>query len=165
MTDELQRLRGVGPKTADILRDAGYETPQEVLDQLEDDPEELVNIHGVGRGLAMKMEIMEERNLKGFRVPKDLRAKLKEAVKDTDYTLTDAVRVLLPDDIEENKMEIPEEEFCSVYVEESVHSDVTGLAGENITALDVLEKYVGGVSSEDLREMLDKEYGAEEDND
>ncbi|AGC34471.1 hypothetical protein HVTV1_102 [Haloarcula vallismortis tailed virus 1] len=159
---ELERLAGVGPKTAGILRDAGYESAEEVL---EEDDEDLLSIEGIGRGLVMKMEITEERNLKGIRVPRDWRTTLKEAVDGTEYTLSDALRVLLPDDVDEHRMEIPEDEYVSVYVEEDVHTDVNSLAGENVTALDVLEKYLGEISSEDLRDMLDNELSADNNDD
>lgn len=159
---EIRRLAGVGPRTESILREAGYETAEEVLAE---DDEVLLSIEGIGRGLVMKMEITEERNLKGIRVPREWRSTLKDAVEGTEFTLSDALRVLLPDDIENNKMAIPEEEYVSVYVEEDVHEDVNALAGENVTALDVLDNYLGDVSSEDLREQLDKELTANEDND
>lgn len=160
MTD-LERLAGVGPKTAGILYNAGYETAEEVL---EAGNEELLSIEGVGRGLVMKMEITEERNLKGIRVPREWRTTLKKAVEGTEYTLSDAVRVLLPDNIEDERMSIPEEEYVSVYVEEDVHSDVDSLAGENVTALDVLDKYLGDVGSEAIRAQLDNELSADEDD-
>ncbi|UBF22909.1 hypothetical protein HVTV-2_gp102 [Haloarcula virus HVTV-2] len=159
---ELERLAGVGPKTAGILRDAGYERGGR---RGEEDDEDLLSIEGIGRGLVMKMEITEERNLKGIRVPRDWRTTLKEAVDGTEYTLSDALRVLLPDDVDEHRMEIPEDEYVSVYVEEDVHTDVNSLAGENVTALDVLEKYLGEISSEDLRDMLDNELSADNNDD
>ncbi|AGM11707.1 RadA [Halovirus HCTV-5] len=158
---ELERLAGVGPKTAGILRDAGYESAEEVL---EEDDEDLLSIEGIGRGLVMKMEITEERNLKGIRVPRDWRTTLKEAVDGTEYTLSDALRVLLPDDVEAHRMEIPEDEYVSVYVEEDVHEDVNSLAGENVTALDVLDRYLGDTGSEMIRAQLDNELSAD-DND
>ncbi|UBF23084.1 hypothetical protein HCTV-16_gp101 [Haloarcula virus HCTV-16] len=154
---ELERLRGVGPKTAELLRSAGYETAEEVLTS---DAGDLLEVEGIGEGLLRKMEITEERNLKGIRVTRDRRAKLKDAVKGTEWTLSDALRVLLPDDVEEHRMSIPEDEYVSVYVEEDVHGRVNSLAGENITALDVLDKHVGDISSEDLRERLDNELSA-----
>jgi hypothetical protein len=158
---ELQRLAGVGPTTAEILREAGYESAEEVL---EEDDEDLLSIEGIGRGLVMKMEITEERNLKGIRVPRDWRQTLKQAVDGTEYTLSDALRVLLPDDVEAHRMEIPEDEYVSVYVEEDVHEDVNLLAGENVTALDVLDRYLGDVGSEAIRAQLDNELSAD-DND
>jgi hypothetical protein len=158
---ELQRLAGVGPTTAKILREAGYETAEEVL---EDDDQALLSIDGIGRGLVMKMEITEERNLKGIRVLREWRSTLRDAVEGTEYTLSDAVRVLLPDDVEENRMEIPEENYVPLYVEEDVHRDVTDLAGKNVTSLDVLDRYVGDVGSEAIRGKLDKEQSADEDN-
>lgn len=158
---ELQRLAGVGPTTAEILREAGYETAEEVL---EDDDQALLSIDGIGRGLVMKMEITEERNLKGIRVLREWRSTLRDAVEGTEYTLSDAVRVLLPDDVEENRMEIPEENYVPLYVEEDVHRDVTDLAGKNVTSRDVLDRYVGDVGSEAIRGKLDKEQSADEDN-
>lgn len=163
MTD-LLRLRGIGPNTAKALREEGYETAEEVL---EEDDEELLKVPGIGRGILMKLEISEERDLKGFRVPGEWREMIKEAIEGTEYTLTDAIDVLLPDDLEKARMEIPEEEFVSMYVEADVHEKVTYIAGENVTALDVLEKYVGDLSSEDLKAQLDNQSNAEdnEEND
>lgn len=158
---ELERLRGVGPRTAEILRSEGYETAEEVL---KEDEDTLLEVEGIGRGLVMKMEITEERNLKALRTPAPWRREIKDAIEGTKYTLSDALRVLLPDDLEENQMAMPEEEFVSMYVEEDVHDDVNALAGENITALDVLDKYVGDISSEDLQELLDNELNANEEN-
>jgi len=159
---ELRRLAGVGSKTEEILRNAGYETAEEVL---EADDEDLLSVKGIGRGLVMKMEITEERNLMALRIPRQWRRVLKEATDETEYTLSDALRVLLPDDLKESRMSIPEREYVSVYVEEDVHGDVNFLAGENVTALDVLEKYVEGISSEDLQEILDNEFGVEQNDD
>jgi len=163
---ELERLAGVGPKTAGILAEAGYESAEEVLTE---DNDELLSVEGIGRGLVMKMEITEERNLKGIRVPRDWRTTLKDAVEGTEYTLSDALRVLLPDDVEAHRMEIPEEEYVSVYVEEDVHDDVNELAGENVTALDVLDRYLGDVRPEAISAQLDNEVSAdkndENDND
>jgi len=158
---ELQRLAGVGSKTEEILKEAGYETAEEVL---EEDDQTLLSIDGIGRGLVMKMEITEQRNLKGIRVPRAWRKKLKDAVEGTEYTLSDAVRALLPDDIEENIMEVPEDEYVSVYVEDDVHTDVRNLAGENVTSLDVLDRYLGDISPEGISERLDNELSAD-DND
>lgn len=158
---ELERLAGVGPKTAGILREAGYESAEEVL---EEDDDELLSIEGIGRGLVMKMEITEERNLKGIRVPRDWRTTLKDAVEGTEYTLSDALRVLLPDDVDAHRMAIPEDEYVSVYVEEDVHDDVNSLAGENVTALDVLDRYLGDVSPEAISAKLDNEVSADENN-
>jgi len=158
---KLERLAGVGPKTARILNEAGYESAEEVLSE---DDDELLSIEGIGRGLVMKMEITEERNLKGIRVPREWRSTLKNAVEETEYTLSDALRVLLPDDVEEERMAIPEEEYVSVYVEEDVHDDVNLLAGENVTALDVLDRYFGDVGSETIRAQLDNEVSADEND-
>jgi len=45
-----------------------------------------------------------------------------------------------------------------------VHEDVNLLAGENVTALDVLDRYLGDVGSEAIRAQLDNELSAD-DND
>lgn len=154
---ELERLRGVGPKTAEILRSEGYETAEEVM---EEDAADLLEVPGIGEGILRKLAITESRNLKGIRTQRDRRSKLKDAVGNTEWTLSDALRVLLPDDVDEHRMEIPEEEYVPLYVEEDVHERVNALAGENITAPDVLDKYVGDISSEDLHERLENELSA-----
>lgn len=161
---ELTRLRGVGPKTAEILKSEGYETAEEVM---QEDAADLLEVSGIGEGILRKLTITESRNLKGIRTQRERRSKLKDAVDDSSWTLSDALRVLLPDDVKAHRMEIPEDEYVSLYVEEDVHERVNSLAGENVTAPDVLDKYVGDISSEELHERLENELSADkadEDN-
>ena len=153
MTD-IERLRGVGPMTANSLRNAGYETAEEVLDA---DMDDLLSVYNMGYSTAKNLEIQEERTYKGMRIPREWRDELRESVEDTNYTISDVLRVILPDNPEDCIMSISEDEYVHVYVEDDVHRTVRTLAGKNVTALDVLDKYLTKSRPQGLRWMLDNQ--------
>ena len=75
--DEIAKLPGVGPATAEKLRDAGYSDP---MDLAVESPQELVNVADLGLATASKI-ILEARkmsNQDNFRTGKELLEKRSE---------------------------------------------------------------------------------------
>lgn len=78
-----------------------------------------------------------------LRIPQYLREVLKEYRdgKDGVNTLSEAIIDVLPEETELNKMEIEEDEFVLISVDEDAHASVHELAGENITSYTVIERF------------------------
>lgn len=78
-----------------------------------------------------------------LRIPEYLRESLKEYRNKTEgvNTLSEAILDVLPEDVDLNKMEIEEDEFVLISVNEDAHSAVHELAGENITSYTVIERF------------------------
>lgn len=97
-----------------------------------------------------------EYNYQQLRIPKYLRKALKkyrDSHEDIN-TLSDAIIAVLPEDMELNKMEIEEDEFVLISVNEDAHSRVHGLAGENITSYTVIERFFRDKADEEGRDDL-----------
>lgn len=98
-------------------------------------------------------------NYQQLRIPRYLRSALKE-YRDTHEdvnTLSDAILAVLPKDVESNYMEIPEDDFVLISVNEDAHASVHELAGENVTSYTVIEKFFRELArEEELEETLKK---------
>lgn len=110
-----------------------------------------------------------EYNYQQLRIPKYLRKALKkyrDSHEDTN-TLSDAIIAVLPEDVGLNKVEIEEDEFVLISVNEEAHGRVHGLAGENITSYTVIERFFRDKAEEegraDLVDVLNKQSEDEEE--
>lgn len=93
-----------------------------------------------------------------LRIPEYLRESLKEYrdEKDGVNTLSEAILDVLPEDTEINKMEIEENEFVLISVNEDAHNAVHDLAGENITSYTVIERFFrDAAESEGFEELAE----------
>jgi len=97
-----------------------------------------------------------------LRIPKYLRTALKKYRDETEgiNTLSEAIIDILPDDIELNKMEINEDQFVLISVDDEAHTKVHGLAGDNVTSYTAIERFFREKAVENdlenLVEILDK---------
>lgn len=93
-----------------------------------------------------------------LRIPEYLRESLKEYRDQTEdvNTLSEAILAVLPEETEINKMEIEEDEFVLISVNEGAHSAVHNLAGENITSYTVIERFFREKAEEEGLEELAK---------
>lgn len=85
----------------------------------------------------------QEYEYQQLRIPEYLREALKQYrdEKEGVETLSDAILDILPEDTGINKMEIEEDEFVLISVDEEAHESVHDLAGENITSYTVIERF------------------------
>ena len=85
----------------------------------------------------------QEYEYQQLRIPEYLREALKDYrdEKEGVETLSEAILDILPEDTGINKMEIQEDEFVLISVDEEAHKSVHDLAGENITSYTVIERF------------------------
>ena len=88
-------------------------------------------------------DVEQEYEYQQLRIPQYLREALKDYRdnKEGVETLSEAILDILPEETSINKMEIQEDEFVLISVDEDAHESVHDLAGENITSYTVIERF------------------------
>jgi len=80
---ELEDISGVGPSKADALRDAGYETVEDVVAASQDD---LSEVDGIGNALAARIKA----DVGGLEVSEETEAELEEETTETEEAADEA---------------------------------------------------------------------------